>query len=65
MEIRGRSLRNRVFNAVFATVLMFIGASLAEGSLNWTLLLIGVPLLLVLELLGDVLGRRIREWRAS
>jgi uncharacterized protein (DUF983 family) len=65
MEIRGRSLRNRVFNAAFATVFMFIGASLAESTPNWTVLLVGVPLLLVLELLGNVLARRIREWRAS
>jgi hypothetical protein len=36
MDIRGRPLRDRVFNALF-----------------------------VLELLGDVFDRRIREWQAS
>ncbi|WP_147464872.1 hypothetical protein [Halococcus sp. IIIV-5B] len=65
MDVCGRPFRNHVFNAAFATVLMFIGASLAQRSPVWTVLLVGVPLLFVFELLGDVLGRRIRVWRAS
>lgn len=65
MEVCGRPLRNRVFNAAFATVLMFLGVSLARRSPVWSFLVVGVPLLFVLELLGDVLGRRVREWRAS
>ena len=65
MDIRGRPLRDRVFNTLFAAALVFVGVSFVGKSPNWTVLLIGVSLLFGLELFDDVFGRYIRGWRVS
>lgn len=65
MELAGKSVQRRMFNSLFLAVCLFVVTALTNGGIEWTLILVGVPLFFVLELFGDVLGGRIREWRAS
>ena len=65
MDVWGRPLRNRVFNAAFATFFILVGVNLVESPPIVAFLLICFPLAFVFDLLSDVLGRHIREWRAS
>ena len=64
MDILERSLRSRVFTALFITIGGFLGASLAQGSAVWTFLIVGVPLTFVAQLLGDAVTRRLDWWPA-
>lgn len=65
MEIAEKSVQRRVFNALLLALCFFVVNALTDGGIQWTLILVGVPLFFVLELFGDVLGGYIREWRAS
>ena len=62
MELVGKSLQRRVLNALFLGVVLFAMTAISDGGIQWTLLLIGVPLYFVFELVADLVLGRLRHW---
>ncbi|RJT07934.1 hypothetical protein [Halococcus sp. IIIV-5B] len=65
MELAEKSVRQRGFDSPLLAIALLMVTALTDGGIQWTLIFAGVPVFLLLELLGDILGQRIREWRAS